>query len=89
MALGASRRDILRLVLGRSMRIAVTGLVLGHLAAGSLARLIEALLFGVEPLDTTAYLGATIVVLGVAGLASYAPIRRALAVDPATVLRSN
>jgi putative ABC transport system permease protein len=85
-ALGASSRDILRMIVGRGLALAGIGLALGLLAAIPLTRSMQTLLFEVEPLDVPTL---AVVILGltiVAGLASYLPARRALGIEPMTAL---
>jgi putative ABC transport system permease protein len=87
MALGAQREDLIRLVLGRGVRLVAAGAVLGLAAALALGRVIESLLFAVGPRDLTT-LTAVVLVIGVFGLlASYLPARRATKVDPMVALR--
>jgi predicted permease len=88
MALGASRAGVLRMVMGQGMGLALAGFGVGMVATLASARAIDGFLFGVEPNDpaTLAAVGAALVL--VAALASLGPARRATAVDPITVLRS-
>ena len=87
MALGARRRDVVKLV-GRQAGIRiVTGVGLGLLAAGLATRVVESILFGVTPTDAVTLTGATAVVLGAGFLACWLPTRRATRVDPIDVLR--
>jgi putative ABC transport system permease protein len=87
MALGAQRRDVLRLVVGHGMRLTAIGFVLGSVVAFFAARAMSTLLFGIRPSDPVTYVGIG-VVLTVAGLtACYVPARRATAVDPMAALR--
>jgi putative ABC transport system permease protein len=87
MALGAQRRDVLRLVVGHGMRLAAIGLLTGSVAAFFAARAMATLLFGVRPGDPLTYIGIT-VVLALASLAAcYIPARRATSVDPMVALR--
>jgi putative ABC transport system permease protein len=87
MALGANKRDVLRLVLNRSMGTAMIGVGLGLAGSFALTRFLSGLLFEVKPMDPFV-LGAVVLVLsGVALLASYLPARRATEVDPMTALR--
>jgi len=87
LALGALRRDVLRLVVGEGMRLVGIGMALGLVLALLATRALRPLLFGISPLDpaTFAIIGATLA--GVALLASYLPARRAAAADPASSLR--
>ena len=87
-ALGANRGDVLRLVFRQSMRLAAIGMIIGAVAAVGLTRFLSSLLFGVGPTDPLTFGGVALVVIGVVALACARPARRALAVDPASVLRS-
>ena len=87
MALGAERFEVLRLVVGRGMLLALMGGVLGLAAALALTRLIASLLYHVHPTDFVTFAAVTLLLLGVATAASYVPARRALKVDPIVALR--
>jgi len=87
-ALGADRGDVLRLVFRQSLQLAAVGLVIGAVAAFGLTRFLTSLLFGIGPTDPLTFGGVAVVVGGVVALACARPARRALAVDPASVLRS-
>jgi predicted permease len=88
-ALGATRADILRLVMRQALVIAGAGLVVG-IGAGLLsARTMSSLLFGVPPWDVWVLAGATAILAATALGASYLPARRAARVDPATTLASD
>jgi len=87
MALGARRRDILRLTVGRGMALALLGLALGLLGAAGLGDLLDPLLYNVSPWDPVSYAGIAILLVDVAFVACWLPARRALAVDPVAVLR--
>ena len=87
-ALGANPRDVLRLVFRQALRLAAIGLVLGAIAALGLTRFLASLLFGVGPTDPLTFGGVAILVTGIVALACARPARRAMAVDPATVLRA-
>ena len=87
MALGAHPQDIFRLVVGQGMRLTVSGLVLGIIAAVGATSPLASLLFGVKRTDPLAFLGVSAVLLFAAGLACYLPARRAMRVDPMTALR--
>jgi putative ABC transport system permease protein len=87
-ALGATRGNILGLVLRRGLMLTGTGAILGVLGAAAASRAITAMLFGVSPLDVVTYLGVTLLLAGVAAVASGVPAMRAARVDPASALRA-
>lgn len=87
MALGAQRRDVLKLVVGKGMALAFIGTAIGLVASLALTRLMRNLLFEVTPTDWLTFVIASTVLLTVALLASYIPARRATKVDPLTALR--
>jgi predicted permease len=88
MALGASASDVRRLVLGEGLRLAGLGAALGLGAAVAASRLLQGFLFGVDPLDPVSLLGAAALLVGAAVLASCLPARRAMQVDPGSLLRA-
>ena len=87
MALGAQRRDVLRVVLGQGMRLAIVGVVIGLGAALAVTRLMSSLLFGVGSADPWTFTSVAVLLLGVAAAACYLPARRAMNVDPMIALR--
>src|SRR5215468_4703829 len=87
LALGAGRRDVLRLILTQGLKLVLLGIVIGLGAAFALARWMETLLFGVRPTDPLTFAAIVIVLLSVALLACWLPARRATKVDPLTSLR--
>ncbi|MGE5414218.1 MAG: FtsX-like permease family protein, partial [Syntrophomonadaceae bacterium] len=87
-ALGARPRDVLRMIVGGALRLAAAGMALGAIAALALSRLLSTLLFGVGPADPATYAGVVVLIGSVVFAACARPARRAMAVDPATVLRS-
>jgi predicted permease len=87
-ALGAQRGDVLGLVLRLGAVLTVVGIVVGVVAALWLTRLLAGLLYGVTPTDPVSFASVVALLLGVALVASYVPARRALMVDPMSVLRN-
>jgi predicted permease len=86
MALGAARGEVVRLVLGRGLRIVAAGIGLGLVAAYAGARVIEGQLFGVPAADLATFVAVPVVLVGVAAVACWVPARRAARVDPAIAL---
>ncbi|HTX38201.1 MAG TPA: ABC transporter permease [Bryobacteraceae bacterium] len=87
MALGAQRRDVMRLVLGEGVKLALVGVAVGIAAALGLTRLIANQLFGVTPQDPLTFGAVAILLALVALLACHLPARRAVRVDPMVALR--
>jgi putative ABC transport system permease protein len=86
-ALGAQRRDVLKLVIGQGMKVVLAGMLVGMAGALALTRLMRSLLFSVTPADKGTFIGASAVLLVIAFLACYVPARRATKVDPLVALR--
>lgn len=86
-ALGAERKAMARLVLGRGLKLALWGIALGCIASYYLRGVVSGLLFAVHPSDPWTYLTVTTVIVLTALAGSLGPMRRALRVDPATALR--
>ena len=87
MALGASPRQILQLVLGQGLALTAAGVVIGVAAALALGRLLASMLFGVEAYDPTTFVAVCALLLVVSLVACGAPARRATRVDPIEALR--
>jgi len=86
-ALGAQRKDVLSLVVGQGLRLALLGLALGLVAASAVTRFVASLLYGVTATDPVAFVGVSLLLLLVAVLASWLPARRATKLDPMVALR--
>jgi putative ABC transport system permease protein len=87
MALGATHRDVLRATLRQGLRLALLGVAVGLAGAFLLTRLISSFLYGVTRTDPLTFAGVSLVLIGVALLASYLPARRAARIDPMAALR--
>jgi predicted permease len=87
LALGASRNEILRLVVREGMALAAIGTVVGLMAALGLTRLMASLLYGVRPADPATLAAVSLLLVGIALLACYIPAWRATKVDPMVALR--
>jgi len=87
MALGASAREVLALVVRQGLALALLGCVLGVAGALALARLVAGLLYNVKANDPLTFAATALVLLGVALLACWLPARRAAKVDPLEALR--
>jgi putative ABC transport system permease protein len=87
MALGAQKRDVLKLVVRRGMVLAIIGTAIGLVASLALTRVMRSLLFEVTPTDWLTFVITSVVLLTVALLACYIPARRATKVDPLVALR--
>jgi ABC-type antimicrobial peptide transport system permease subunit len=87
MALGASQRDVLGLILGQGVTTILAGLACGTLGAYALTRTMESLLFGLSATGPLTFLGVTLLLASVTLAACYIPARRATQVDPMVALR--
>lgn len=87
MALGATKRDVVRMILTENTRPVLVGLLFGFIGAGVAAYFLRAILFGVSALDPISFLGVSAFFFAVAMLAAYLPARRATRVDPMVALR--
>jgi putative ABC transport system permease protein len=87
-ALGATPSGVVQTLVGEGIRLAGIGVALGLVGAVGMTQSLSGMLFGVQPTDPLALAGATLVVLLVAGVASYLPARRAAALSPMLALRT-
>ena len=87
MALGAQPMQVIRLVMGNGLQLVAIGLAIGLAGAAGAARLIQTLLFNVQPLDPLVYLGVAVVFTFIASLACLVPSMRASRIDPLVALR--
>ncbi len=87
MALGAQRRDVVSLVIGQGLRLALLGTGLGLVAALVLTRLMKNLLFEIDPADPFTFVGVSVLLLAITLFASWFPARRAAKINPMTALR--
>jgi ABC-type antimicrobial peptide transport system permease subunit len=87
MALGAQKRDVLRLVIGHGMLLTVIGITAGLLGAFVLTRWISTLLFGISPTDAVTFLGISLLIAFVSLAACYVPARKSVKLDPMIALR--
>jgi predicted permease len=89
MALGAQRRDIVRLVVGQGLVLVAAGIVVGLAAAMGVSRLLAGLLFGISSTDPVTFAGVPLVLGAMALLASYLPALRTTRIDPMVALRND
>jgi putative ABC transport system permease protein len=87
MAVGAERGDVLTLIVGGGMKLALCGVAIGLAGALGTSRLIDTMLFGVTAVDPMSYAATAALLLAIATLACYVPARRALRVDPIIAMR--
>jgi predicted permease len=88
MALGAERRDVLRLVLTRALRVVLAGLIVGLAGAAGVTRVLQRFLFGVTSTDPIVFTLVTLLLLAVGLMAAWLPARRATRIDPCAALRA-
>ena len=87
MALGAGKGDVLKMVVGQGMLLAVFGVAVGLILAFVLSRFLASMVFGVSALDPATFMGVTLLLSAVAFLATYIPAKRATRIDPMIALR--
>lgn len=88
MALGAKRTDVLRLVVGQGVVLALAGVGIGRVLAFGAGRIVASVLFGVSPSDPVSFAVIALLLTAVASLASFLPANRAVEVDPLEALRN-
>jgi putative ABC transport system permease protein len=86
-ALGAERSDILRMVIGQGLRLALVGVALGLVGALVLCQLLKRFLFGVAPSDPATFVGVAVILTVVAVVACWIPARKAMRIEPMEALR--
>jgi predicted permease len=87
-ALGAQRRDVMRMIVMNGLNLAAVGIAVGALAAFGVTRVVSSLLIGVSPTDPISFGWVAVFLAIVVAVASYFPARRAMAVDPIIALRA-
>ncbi len=87
MALGAERGDVLKVIVWQGLRSVLIGTAIGVAASLALTRFLQTLLFGVKPTDPATFIAVSLILAGVALLATYLPARRATKIDPMVALR--
>jgi len=88
-AVGATSFDMIRLIVGQALGLALIGIAIGLAGAFALTRVIRALLFNTGTLDVVTFGVSTAVLLLIAGMSSYLPARRALRIDPIVAMRAD
>jgi predicted lysophospholipase L1 biosynthesis ABC-type transport system permease subunit len=89
MALGARPGDVRNLVVGQMLRLSLSGIAVGLVAAAASTRLLDSWLYGITPLDPPTFAACSVAMLVVSAIAAYVPTRRATLVDPVVTLRGD
>jgi ABC-type antimicrobial peptide transport system permease subunit len=84
---GATTRDVLRLILGQGLIVALIGIGIGLAAAFAMTRVVRSFLVGVTATDPVTFVGVPLVLLAVAAVAAFVPAMRASGIDPVVALR--
>jgi predicted permease len=87
MALGAERRDVLNMIVGQGLKLALIGVAIGIAGALALTRFLSSMLYGITPTDPLTFVVVSLILIAVALVACYIPARRAAKVDPMVALR--
>ncbi|HEV2246058.1 MAG TPA: ABC transporter permease, partial [Terriglobia bacterium] len=87
MALGAEKRDVLKMVVGQGFKLTMIGVAIGIAGSLALTRFLSSLLYGVKPTDPLTFISVSLILIAVALAACYIPARRAAKVDPMVALR--
>jgi len=88
-ALGAQPQDVVQLILGRAFALTMVGLAIGLVGSMAVTRLLEGMLFEIEPTDAFTFAGIALLIAVASLVAGYVPTRRALLIDPAVALRDD
>jgi predicted permease len=88
-ALGAGKKDVVRLALGDGLRPILVGMLVGLVVSAGVSRLLDTILFGLNPVDAVSFSGVSLLLGAVGIAATYVPARRAMRVDPMVALRED
>jgi putative ABC transport system permease protein len=87
MALGGEKSDVVKMVIGQGLKLALIGVAIGIAGALAVTRFLSTMLFGVKPTDPLTFIAVSLILIAVALAACYIPARRAAKVDPMVALR--